>query len=89
MGNTVFFSDKKLMERLYLLGPFQLSMIFQDLENMVFCAVHRHWNQPVNWSKVIINLKNIYAVMDCLVSLDHIYLRCFGGTFISVRYVSQ
>ena len=37
MGNTVFFSAKKLMERWYLHGLFELSMIFQDLENMVFC----------------------------------------------------
>ena len=39
MGNTVFFSAKKLMERWYLHGLFELSMIFQDLENMVFRAV--------------------------------------------------
>ena len=39
MGNTVFFSAKKLMERWYLLGLFELSMIFQDLGNMVFRAV--------------------------------------------------
>ena len=39
MGNTVFFSAKKLMERSYSLGLFELSMIFQDLGNMVFCAV--------------------------------------------------
>ena len=34
-----FFSAKKLMERLYLRGIFELSMIFQDLGNMVFCTV--------------------------------------------------
>ena len=39
MGNTVFFSAKKLMERWYLRGLFELSMIFQDLRNMVFRAV--------------------------------------------------
>ena len=39
MGRTVFFSAKKLMERWYLLGLFELSMIFQDLGNMVFRAV--------------------------------------------------
>ena len=38
MGNTVFFSAKKLMERWYLRGIFELSMIFQDLGNMVFRA---------------------------------------------------
>ena len=39
MGNAVFFWDKKLMERWYLLGLFELSMIFQDLGNMVFFTV--------------------------------------------------
>ena len=36
MGNTVFYSAKMLMERWYLHGLFELSMIFQDLGNMVF-----------------------------------------------------
>ena len=40
MGSTVFFSAKRLMERLYLFGLFGLSMIFKDLGNMVFRAVH-------------------------------------------------
>ena len=39
MGNTVFFSAKKLIERWYLHGHFELSMLFQDLRNLVFCAV--------------------------------------------------
>ena len=39
IGNTVFFSVKKLMERWYLHGLFELSMIFQDLGIMVFRAV--------------------------------------------------
>ena len=39
MGNKVFFSVKKLMERWYLHGIIELSMIFQDLGNMVFHAV--------------------------------------------------
>ena len=39
MGNTVFFLAKKLMERWYLLGLFELSMIFQDMGNMVFRAM--------------------------------------------------
>ena len=34
-----FFTAKKLMERWYLHGLFELSMIFQDLGNMVFRAV--------------------------------------------------
>ena len=28
------------MEKLYLLGLFEFSMIFQDLENIVFCAMN-------------------------------------------------
>ena len=39
MGKTVFFSAKKLMERWCLHGLFELSMIFQDLGNIVFRAV--------------------------------------------------
>ena len=39
MGNPVFFSVKKLVERWYLLGLFQVSIIFKDLRNMVFRAV--------------------------------------------------
>ena len=41
MGNTIFFSAKKLMQRWYLLGFFELSMIFQDLRNTVFCAASK------------------------------------------------
>ena len=36
-----FFSAKMLMERLYLHGLFELSVIFQDLGNMVFRAVEK------------------------------------------------
>ena len=39
MGNTVFFSAKKLIGRWYLLGLLELSIIFQDLGNMVFRAM--------------------------------------------------
>ena len=38
MGKAVFFSAKNLIERWYLHGLFELSMIFQDLGNMVFCV---------------------------------------------------
>ena len=43
--NTVFFSVKRLMERWYLLGLFELSMIFQDLGNMVFRTLWSHKNK--------------------------------------------
>ena len=39
MGNTIFSSVKKFMERWYLLGLFELFLIFQDLGNTVFGAV--------------------------------------------------
>ena len=42
--NTIFFSAKKLMGRWYLLGLFELSMIFQDLGNTVFRAVNKTIN---------------------------------------------
>ena len=38
-GKYGIFWSKELMERWYLLGVFYLSMIFQDLGNMVFGAV--------------------------------------------------
>ena len=40
-----FFQPKKLIERWYLLGLFELSMIFQDLGNMVFRTVWSHKNK--------------------------------------------
>ena len=39
LGNTVFFSVKKFMERWYYLGLFKLFMIFRSLKNMIFRAV--------------------------------------------------
>ena len=39
MKNRVFLSVKKLMERWYLPGLFEFSMIIQDLGSMVFPAV--------------------------------------------------
>ena len=39
MRNRVFFSDKMFVERWYLLGLFEHSMIFQDLANLVFRVV--------------------------------------------------
>ena len=40
MENTVFFWSKKLMETWYLLGIFELSMIFQSFRNIAFAAVN-------------------------------------------------
>ena len=49
MGNTVFFSVKKLMERWYLLGLFELPMIFEGLGNMAYCALL--WIYTHNYSE--------------------------------------
>ena len=57
MGNTVFFSAKKLMERWYLHDLFELSMIFQDLGNMVVPAVniaHEHFYSQANYEFIFI-----------------------------------
>ena len=58
VGNTAFFWAKKLMKRWYLLGLFELSMIFQDLGNTVFHAVLVNCSQ---WS---------FTKQDLLKSLD-------------------
>ena len=39
MGNTIFFSAKKLMERWHLPCLFEISIIFQDMGNTIFRAV--------------------------------------------------
>ena len=43
-----FFQKKKLMKRLYLHRLFELSMIFQDLGNMVFRAVYNLFTKTKN-----------------------------------------
>ena len=45
MWNTVFFGANKLIERWYLLGIFEFSMIYEDLGNIVFCAVEWIWHE--------------------------------------------
>ena len=58
MGNTVFFLNQKVDERWYLLGLFELSLIFQNFGNMVFRVVHRK-----NYKKILVSfLDNIYLV---------------------------
>ena len=44
-GKYGLFSAKKLMERWYSRGLFELSMIFQDLGNVVFRAVQQSQNK--------------------------------------------
>ena len=60
MGNTVFFSAKMLMERLYIPGLFELSMIFQKLENVVFPAVLRENKVIRNWYYRLLKIDVIF-----------------------------
>ena len=71
MQNTVFLSAKRLMERWYLLGLFELSMIFQYLGNMVFHAV-----SSLSWLIAIVYW--IFHVSD--------YLRSFMISFEYLLY---
>ena len=66
MGNTIFFSAKKLMERWYLLGLFELSMMFQDLGNTVFHAVYSKyvWIVSLKDRKGITIIKTFQKVLD-------------------------
>ena len=52
MGNTVFLSAKKWMEKWYLIGLSELPMIFQDLGNMVFCVVWMLRNSALKNTKL-------------------------------------
>ena len=72
MGNTVFFSGRKFMERWYLFGLFELSMIFQDLRNMVFCAV---FYDAVHFS---ISLKDKKTIESCF-HKNHPDVFCYAG----------
>ena len=60
MGKTVFFSAKILMERWYIHGLFELSMIFQKLENVVFPAVLRENKVIRNWYYRLLKIDVIF-----------------------------
>ena len=83
-GKYSLFSTKKLMERLYLLGLFELSMISQDLENMVLCAVtaqvlSQHW---FSFVLKIIGL-NVQLLQVCL-SIIHPRILSFSQVKFSL-----
>ena len=65
-GKYGFFSAKKLMERLYVGGLFEISKIFHDLGNIVFRAVIVS-NVDIIW----FNLKT-----------PQYFSRCFGTSFL-------
>ena len=75
MGNTAFFSAKKLMERGYLLGLFELSMIFQDLGNMVFRAVYNDtWSHMFCSFCQLFSVKVSHCTLCCLEVLNYLDL---------------
>ena len=57
-GKYSLFSAKKLMERWYLHGLFELSMIFQEMRNMVFRAVF-----SIGW--LIYIIINVAFINNC------------------------
>ena len=65
-GKEIFFSAKKLMERWYLLGLFELSMMFQDLGNTVFHAMYSKyvWIVSLKDRKGITTIKTFQKVLD-------------------------
>ena len=84
LGNTFFLWPKKLMERWYLLGLFELSNIFQDLGNMVFRAVIYRY---------LIHIYNIYikyvkhTYIKYINNLYSIYIICIYIYFILYYYI--
>ena len=83
-GTYGLFSTKKLMERWYLRGLFELSMILQDLENMVFRAVtaqalSQHW---FSFILKIIGL-NVQLLQVCL-SIIHPRILSFSQVKVSL-----
>ena len=62
-GKYGLFSAKKLIERSYLLGLFELSMIFQDLGNMVFRAVVKVLEQDVKDKDIISNFTSCTGII--------------------------
>ena len=76
MANTGLSSAKKLMKTWYILGLFEVSMIFRDLRNMLFPAVYvTKWKEKkcvfllsdssikLQKFKMIINLLKIFHVI--------------------------
>ena len=59
MGNRIFFSAKNFVQRWYLVGLFELSIIFQDLGNTVFRVVQKFlfslWSLSKNSRNVIVS----------------------------------
>ena len=82
MGNTVFFSVKKLMERWYLLALFGLSMIFQDLGNMLFVQWRSRWRL---WR---LRFKPTSRIRETKItrSRDQIVMRLYGVGLLIVCY---
>ena len=80
MGKTVFFSAKKLTERWYLRGLFELSMIFQDLGNMVFRAVYTYFSDD----HLLISM-SMYNFI-CLCKILH-HVKEYSARLVNFRYI--
>ena len=79
-GKYGLFSTKKLMERWYLRGLFELSMILQDLENTVTAkALSQHW---FSFILKIIGL-NVQLLQVCL-SIIHPRILSFSQVKVSL-----
>ena len=75
-GKYGLFSAKKLMERWYLLGLFELSIIFQDLGNMFFRAVPKLCRR--SWY--------CYVDVNLLESIDSYSIT--SGIFIEIKWMT-
>ena len=73
MGNTIFFSVKKLIKRWCFLGLFELSITFQDLGNTVFGAVYvapnSHWKHLIHTNCTVRTLIAYCAQVNSTLSI--------------------
>ena len=81
-GKYGLFSVKKLMERWYLLALFELSMIFQDLGNMLFVQWRSRWRL---WR---LRFKPTSRIRETKItrSRDQIVMRLYGVGLLIVCY---
>ena len=92
IGNTVFFWCKKLMESWYFLGILELFMMFQDLGNMVFCAVviccdreNLNFNGLSLGYTFLLNSCYHWVISDRVVSFFHCLIKLFFFYILNSR----
>ena len=69
IGNAITFWSKKFMESWYFLDIFEILMIFQDLRNMVFCAVKHFWYNSKHYFISCFFIKYLQISIILLVSI--------------------